>query len=304
MESGVSISTGVSEQARERLREAVVSFGRAAFAEPRRSEAILRDLCPNAPREVFLLVSALHENVAAELVSNAGVPDDALTAKLTHRLSESLGLSEDAARWAVDAWRYALEDNPGLSGKGEGLRSLSGIQPAVEDEDRPAAEYGPSVDWPWLGMCFVAVVAVAIALVSGTWLTFFHQWQAWPGGILEIAAMALALACAGFVQTLASRSFGQMAAPDHRALDPRKVPYALLPEVVVLLLMPLVPVALPVMWAMEWWGSLHAVGLPHSAAFHTVRSFESLVLAAFLYCWIPTMVEIQGRLASSLVRRR
>src|SRR4051794_39514612 len=107
---GAFVSTGVSEMARDKLREAVVAFGRHAFSDPRRCEAILRDLCPSAPREIFLLVSALRENVASELISGGAVPEEAVAAKLTHRLSESLGLAEDAARWAVESWHFALDN--------------------------------------------------------------------------------------------------------------------------------------------------------------------------------------------------
>ena len=68
-EGAPSISSELGDLARQRLREAIAIYGRAAFEEPRRCEAILRDCCPTAPREVFLLVSALRENVAGELVA-------------------------------------------------------------------------------------------------------------------------------------------------------------------------------------------------------------------------------------------
>lgn len=300
--SGVSISTGLSEMAREKLREAVIAYGRHAFADPRRCEAILRDLCPTAPREVFLLVSALRENVATEMISSDALPQQALTARLTQRLSESLCLSEEAAQWAVESWRYALDDNPGLRGAGEGLRQRT----ATRTDPPEAAEPEPEapVDWPWLGMCFVTVAAAALVLAAGTWIAFFHQWRTWPGALVECAALAAVLSISGFAQMVAARSFAQLHAPDQRALNPRKVPYALLPEVLVILLLPLVPVAVPAMWGIEWWGELHAEGLPHATLFHVIRAVESLLLLVFLRYWIPAMVAIQGRIASSLVRQR
>ncbi|SPE38006.1 membrane hypothetical protein [Candidatus Sulfopaludibacter sp. SbA3] len=304
--SGVSISTGVSDLAREKLREAVVAYGRSAFADPRRCEAILRDLCPNAPREIFLLVSALRENVAAQLISHEAMPESAVFAALSHRLAESLGLSEDAARWAVESWRFALDDNPGLKGAGEGLRALTISRTAPAEPEGPPvlAEAASHLDWPWLAMCFLAVAASVMALAGGAWVSFFHYWQTWKGGLVEIAAMAIGLATVGFVQLVAARSFGQMNAPDPRSLDPRTAPFALLPEVLAVLLLPLVPVALPVMWVGEWWSELHAAGLPHTLGFHVIRGFESLLLSVFLWRWIHAMTVIQGRIAVSLVRQR
>lgn len=310
MENRGVISTSVSDLAREKLREAVVAFGRNAFAEPRRCEAILRDLCPNAPREIFLLVSALRENVAAQLISQDAMPENALFSALSHRLSESLGLSEDAARWAVESWRFALEDNPGLKGAGEGLRRLtvSRVSPA-EPEPPDLPEEAPShIDWPWLTMCLLTITASIMALAGSVWVSFFHYWQTWQGGALEIACLAAGLTTAGFIQLIAARSLSQMNAPDYhgpdrRRRDPRTAPFALLPEVLAVLLLPLVPVAVPVMWVAEWWGELHAAGLPHSLGFHVVRGFESLLLGVFLWRWIRAMVIIQGKIAVSLVRR-
>ncbi len=188
-ESALNISIEMGDLVRGKLREAVGSFGRSAFQEPRRCEAILRDSCPEAPREVFLLVSALRENVALELESgSATMPESALTAKLTRRLSENLGLSADAARWAVESWRYALDDNPGLQGDGRGTRSTAmpdsdpGFAPRGVTSEHPAS----TVNWPWLGMCFVALTSAAAALAAVGWLTFVHPWTTWPGGLLEL----------------------------------------------------------------------------------------------------------------------
>lgn len=307
LQSGVETeNTSVSDLAREKLREAVVSYGRNAFADPRRCEAILHDLCPNAPREVFLLVSALRENVAAQLISHEGMPAEAVFAALTRRLSDSLGLSHNAAGWAVESWRFALEDNPGLKGSGEGLRALTVTQPEAPEPERPmsVSETGSRLDWPWLAMCFLSCAASAMALGIGAWISFYHYWQTWAGGVLEVICLAMLLAAAGFVQFVAARSMDQMEPADHSTLDARTAPFALLPEVLAVLLMPLVPVALPFLWGAEWWGEWHAAGPPHALAFHLVRGFESLLLGVFLWRWVRVMTVIQGKIAMALVRKR
>ena len=300
-DEALSIGIEPGELVRQKLREVIAAYGRSAFEEARRCEAILRDCCPTAPREVFLLVSALRENVAEELVRHeASMPEAALAARLTRRLSDHLGLSEDSARWAVESWRYGLEDNPGLQSGGGGIQFIAQRQ----ESSREVASAGAAVYWPWLGMCFVTLASAVVALAATIWVSFFHLWQTWKGGLIECGLLALALAGAGLAELLAARSFEQMTPPDHRALDPGRAPFALLPEVLILLLLPLVAVAAPVMWVMEWWLQLHAMGLPHGALFHVIRSIESLWVGTFLYFWIRTMIGIQGRIACSMLRQR
>ena len=306
-ERALHITIELGDLARSRLREAIAAYGRAAFQEPRRCEAILRDSCPMAPREVFLLVSALRENVAAELASGAsGMPASALVAKLSRRVADHLGLSEDAARWAVESWQYALEDNPGLLGDGLGSRGAQRVESetGLPQSSVTVESSHSALNWPWLGMCCVALTSAAIALAAVGWLTFVHLWTTWQEGLIECAALAAILGAARFGQMLCAYSFSQMAPPTHQALDPGKAAFALLPEVLVLMLMPLVPVVLPILWIMEWWLELHVVGAPHGAAFHVIRSLESVCLGAFLFYWVRSLTAIQGSIACSMLRRR
>jgi hypothetical protein len=297
--AGIGIES--REFARQKLREAIAIYGHSAFQEPRRCEAILRDCCPAASREVFLLVSALRENVAEELIRHDGtMPESALTAHLTRRLSEHLGLSEDSARWAVDSWRYGLEGNPGLQAGTDGASFAlpSGYIPAGLEMG------GQTVNFPWLGTCFIALASVFLMLAAMLVVTFLHFWRTWKGALMECAALSVALALAGLGGTLAERAFAQMRPPDRRALDPHKAAYSLLPEALILWLLPLGTGAVPVMWVMEWWLQWHAVGLPHHALFHVIRSLESLAIAIFLYYWARSVGRIQVRVAGSFTGRR
>jgi len=305
-EGALSISTELGDLARQKLREAIAIYGRSVFQEPRRCEAILRDCCPTAPREVFLLVSALRENVAEELVSHEhSLPATAVVARLTRRLSDQLGLSEDSARWAVDSWRYGLEDNPGLRAAPDPVR-FARQSPWAASASGPISvdSTNSAVNWPWLGTCLVTLASAVVSLGGMAWITFVHQWKTWQGGLVECAALALLLAGTGFCQLLARRAFEQMPPPDHHALHPRTAAFALLPEVLILLLLPLVAIGLPAMWILEWSLELHAAGLPHATLFHVIRAIESLWLSAFLYYWVRGMTPIQGRIACSLIRQR
>jgi ribosomal protein S27E len=93
----------------QKLCQIVATYGKSLCDDPKRCEALLRDLCGQHRREVNVLVSALKERVAADLrASSTGVPREVLLARLTKRLCDNLGLAEEAARWGVESWALAL----------------------------------------------------------------------------------------------------------------------------------------------------------------------------------------------------
>ncbi len=99
---------GVTD-ARETLRQMVETYGREVCLDPRRCEGLLRDLCPGEKRDISLLLTALRERIPEELVAaGPGQPIAVLAARLGKRLSDTLGLNEAAARWAVGSWALAL----------------------------------------------------------------------------------------------------------------------------------------------------------------------------------------------------
>jgi formylglycine-generating enzyme required for sulfatase activity len=94
---------------REKLRELIVEYGRSLCDDPRRCEALLKDYCGQYKREIFVLISALKNRVADDLLkAPAGVPQVSLFARLIKRLEDELGLAETAAKWAVESWALAL----------------------------------------------------------------------------------------------------------------------------------------------------------------------------------------------------
>lgn len=98
----------MNDRPRRTLRELVARHGRALAADPRRCEALLRDYCGEYRREVSVLVMAVEERVAQELLAPGATPRELLLARLSQQLCDQLALSEEAARWSIDSWALAL----------------------------------------------------------------------------------------------------------------------------------------------------------------------------------------------------
>ena len=94
---------------RQKLRELIIEYGRSLCDDPRRCEALLKDYCGQYKREIFVLVNALKNRVAEELINaSASVPPALLLGRLIQRLEDELAFSEAVARWAVETWALAL----------------------------------------------------------------------------------------------------------------------------------------------------------------------------------------------------
>ena len=94
---------------RQKLKEIIIQYGRSLCDEPQRCEGLLRDLCGKYQKEIAVLVGALKERVPADLLaSQNSTPPVVFLARLTKKLQDNLGLTEEAARWAVESWALAL----------------------------------------------------------------------------------------------------------------------------------------------------------------------------------------------------
>jgi len=99
----------MNDEPRQKLRELILEHGRSLCTDPRRCEALLKDYCGTYKREIFVLVAALKNRVADDLLkSSAGMPPAIVMGRLQRRLEDELALSADAAHWAVESWALAL----------------------------------------------------------------------------------------------------------------------------------------------------------------------------------------------------
>jgi hypothetical protein len=94
---------------RKTLSRIIAKHGAGICDSPKRVEAMLRDLCGAHRREINIIMGALEERVAADLMAaGAAVPLDVLFARLAARLRDNLAYTPEAARWGVGAWAVAL----------------------------------------------------------------------------------------------------------------------------------------------------------------------------------------------------
>ncbi|MBV5309358.1 DUF1566 domain-containing protein [Chromatium okenii] len=98
------------DEPRHKLRELILNYGQSLCTDSRRCEALLKDVCGQYRKEIFVLTTALKNRVADELLKNsAGVPSTLLSARLIKRLEDDAAMSSEAAHWAVESWMLALD---------------------------------------------------------------------------------------------------------------------------------------------------------------------------------------------------
>jgi len=120
----------VNDGVRQKLSEIIKRYGHDICNEPKRCKGLLLDHCAGDRREVFVLVSALEEQVVTDLLAGLGGQSrDAVAGRLARRLVDRRALADDAARWAVESWALAL-----------GVSAESAIVP--RPESRPS--HGPT----------------------------------------------------------------------------------------------------------------------------------------------------------------
>jgi hypothetical protein len=94
---------------RQQLHYIISHYGRSICDDPKRCEALLKDLCPQHKREVNLLMGALREGIAKELLKpNQLLPIETVINRLSQKLHDELGFEVGLAQWAVESWAFAL----------------------------------------------------------------------------------------------------------------------------------------------------------------------------------------------------
>jgi len=99
----------MNDAARATLARLVARYGVSVAHDANRCEGLLRDTCPECAKEIFILTSAVRQRVPADLMApRQTLPLPLVQGFLVKRLMDELGLSDDAAHWAVASWSEAL----------------------------------------------------------------------------------------------------------------------------------------------------------------------------------------------------
>lgn len=113
---------------RTKIQELMVQSGRPLLDNPSRLEGILNDTCGHCKTEIFLLVSALKEQVPQALLnSKNGMPMQFILSQQVDKLHLNRGFQRTAAQWAVESWAMAL----GLIANNPAQDKLPASSPAV-----------------------------------------------------------------------------------------------------------------------------------------------------------------------------
>jgi hypothetical protein len=86
----------------------LTQYGYTPGHDPRRLEALLRDLCGTYRTEINVLVGAAQEHIPEELKTKRSLPWATVLPQLVRRLRDARGFSEHSARWAVETWALTL----------------------------------------------------------------------------------------------------------------------------------------------------------------------------------------------------
>jgi WD40 repeat protein len=145
------------ESVPQTLGEILIRHGLAPLRDAKLCENLLKDYCGAFKEEISLLVLAVRERVASDLlVSQDGLQRGVLRALLVKRLRKSHTLNEGDARWAVESWARALRT---LSRSESKLTTIDDNLPAVSNPN-------PSKPWPRSGLIEQFSTAVRSIAVS------------------------------------------------------------------------------------------------------------------------------------------
>ena len=89
------------------LKEIIFRYGVSVCDEPKRLKSLLKDLCPNSPRENFVLLTVVRQDIINELLEIKGDYKFKST-RLKNKVVNNCGIESKLANWAVDSWAYAL----------------------------------------------------------------------------------------------------------------------------------------------------------------------------------------------------
>lgn len=152
----------LDESVPRQLGEILIKHGHAPLTDSKLCENLLKDYFAPFKEEISLLVLAVKERVASDLlVSQDGLDRHVLHNLLLKRLRKAHSLTEADARWAIESWSLAIRSF---------LRSQSDPEP-FDPDPRSIRSPDPQNPWPTsglIGQCSKAIRALAVSPLNQT----------------------------------------------------------------------------------------------------------------------------------------
>ena len=127
--AGEKRSDDLNEVPRQKLREIIAKYGKSVCDDRERCKGLLKDYCSGYKLEVNILMAVLEEQVVDDLLNmSSQVPTEIHFSRLAKRVHDNRAVKEDAARWGVESWAFALGKT---------------ISPAKKSEERPPTRMAP-----------------------------------------------------------------------------------------------------------------------------------------------------------------
>jgi hypothetical protein len=158
--------------ARVKLCELYAERGRELLEHPERLEALLRDLCAEMRAEIRVLCAANEERVPAQMLNaHERTPIEVQLARLTLQLVDNTGISEENARWAVEAWAVALGlMDEELCTDPDPSHAWAHISEPSGPVKQPLEEGGARLPWEVLLACAACVLFLGLLCGAAVWL--------------------------------------------------------------------------------------------------------------------------------------
>lgn len=164
-----------------KLKSLLDRYGIGLLGESGRLRGLLHDDCPQAKREVSVLMQALEERVPQDLMRvHSGEPIQSLTPRLAKRLSDEKGMAPNASRWAVDTWAEglgleALISNAAFADGGTGSAQALFRSAANQTFGGPADPVSAPVPVPPNRKLQAAVAGLALCgVIAFSWFGFLR----------------------------------------------------------------------------------------------------------------------------------
>jgi HEAT repeat protein len=151
----------MNDTARTTLARLVARYGVSVAHDANRCEGLLRDTCPDCTKEIFILTSAVRQRVPADLLApRQTLPLPLVQGFMVKRLMDELGLSDDAAHWAVASWSEAL----GLSDPARTSTPVKNMPPP-QQASPASGSTSPALREQWASDLAHAPVAVRLGII-------------------------------------------------------------------------------------------------------------------------------------------